>query len=58
MRGRSKFADRLPSIFLARVIQTHTMARGNESRRQIPPQLDFLVILRARRPFHKNQLTR
>src|ERR1700675_3445094 len=40
-RERSNIlTDRLARIFLARVIQTDTMARCNERRGQIPSQLD------------------
>ncbi len=44
-------------ILLARVFQTDTVARGNERRRQISSELDFLVILRVRL-FHAIRLPR
>src|SRR5260370_2397771 len=49
LRARNPIlADRLASIFLTRVIQTNAVARGNKGCRQIPCQLVFFVIYRAR----------
>lgn len=55
--GDPIFADRLASVLLARVIQTDTVAGGNERRRQISSELDFLVIVAVRRPIHNDQFT-
>jgi hypothetical protein len=44
-----------PSIPLAGVIQTDTVPRGNEHRRQIPSELHFSVIVLLRKPLHINQ---
>jgi hypothetical protein len=45
------------SLLLARIIQTDAVVRGNESRRRISSELDFLVIVAVRRALHKNQFT-
>lgn len=43
-QGDPVFTDRLVRILPARLIQTDTMARGNERRRQIPSEADLLVL--------------
>src|SRR5260370_33211178 len=45
--GNPILADRLGSIFLARVIQTNAVTRGNKGCRQISCQGVFFVIYRA-----------